>query len=167
MDAFLVVRSVDDLERACGEVTGFLRLWRARAADAQRRLLPGVWVDATRVDHPPSCLFLACHGGMTVAVPVRSTVGVAGVWTLCLLEDGEVDACGLVRALLDLSRREGCPGSEPRFIPVLASDGSDRAGRQGLAGLPADARRRLLPPLYQDPASGVLYPPSYSDRWRA
>lgn len=166
MNAFLVVRSVGDLERACGEVTAFLRLWRARQPDARRGLLPGIWVDAARVDRPPSRLPLCRRGGADGGVPVRSTVGVAGIWTLCLLEGGAVDPCALVRALVEVSGEDKRIGRDAHFIPVVASDGSNRIGVQGLAGLPASVRRRLLPPLYQDPGSGILYPPSHSDRWR-
>lgn len=128
----LLVRSSDDVPRACREVGEFLAFQRARLptghAEQDRRLV-GIWLDPLMVDPAPEV-----WGGVSVSSPhpfrIRESAGLGGIWQLCWLDaDHERESADLhtIReTLVSALIKERPPRPHPRtpqFVPVF--DASD------------------------------------------
>jgi hypothetical protein len=127
----LLVRSHDDIPRACREAGEFLAFQRARLptmhAEQDRRPI-GIWVDAVMVDVPPQVFDCASASGRR-PFQIRETVGLGGIRQLCWLDvasDGRQDTLAevreaLVSALLG-ERPRSTDRADQRFIPVFDAD---------------------------------------------
>lgn len=128
----LLVRSSNDVSRACREAGEFLAIRRARLptehAEQGRRLV-GIWIDPVMVDAPPEKI---CGPGLAFRAcqfQIRESVGVSGIWCL-----GWVDAdharkssdLGTTReTLVSALIADRPPHQQPRalqFIPVFDAD---------------------------------------------
>lgn len=151
----LLVRSSDDVPRACREAGEFLAFQRARPSTVraqQDRRLVGIWIDPVMVDAPPEI----CGGGVVSRLcqfQVRESVGVSGIWCLCwvdadrarkssdLVTTGET----LVSALLEEQPPRERLGSL-QFIPVFDAEDNCRS-----ALLHTERLRELFPGLIGQP----------------
>lgn len=127
----LLVRSRDDIPRACRDAGEFLAFQHVRLptmhAEQDRRLI-GIWVDALMVDVPPQVFDCVSTSGRR-PLQIRETVGVGGIWQLCWLvvaSDGRPDTLAevreaLVSALLG-ERPQSADRADQRFIPVFDAD---------------------------------------------
>jgi len=127
----LLVRSSDDVLRACRDVGEFLAFQRARLptghAEQDRRLV-GIWLDPLMVDPPPEV-----WGPVSVSSPhpfrIRESVGLGGIWQLCWLDadhDRESADLHIIReTLVSALIKERPPRPHPRtlqFVPVFDPD---------------------------------------------
>ena len=127
----LLVRSSDDIPRACRDVGEFLAFQRARLptghAEQDRRLV-GIWLDPLMVDTPPEV-----WGSVSVSSPfrIRESVAVSGIWCLCWLDADHArepsDLATLRETLVSALIKERPPRPHPgtpQFVPVFdANDG--------------------------------------------
>lgn len=151
----LLVRSSDDVPRACREAGEFLAFQRMRLATMdgrQDRRLIGIWIDPMMVDAPPEI----CRVGSAARAcqfQIRESVGVNGIWCLCWVDadharnssDLAITRETLVSALVE----EQEPHQQPRtlqFIPVFDADDNCRS-----ALLHAERLRELFPGLIGQP----------------
>jgi hypothetical protein len=125
----LLVRSSDDVPRACREAGAFLAFQGTRfpTMDAQQdRRLIGIWIDPWMVDAPPEeweSIPLARQ------FRIRKSVGVSGIWCLCWLDSfqarGSSDLVtlrqSLVFALIEEKPRREHSGAL-QFVPVFDAD---------------------------------------------
>ena len=129
----LLVRSSDDVPRACRDVGEFLAFQRARLpmghAEQHRRLV-GIWLDPLMVDPPPEVFGPVSVSGHR-QFRIRESVGVGGIWQLCWLDaDHERESADLhtIRETLMcalIKERPSRPHTRtPQFVPVFdANDG--------------------------------------------
>lgn len=151
----LLVRSSDDVSRACREANAFLAFQEARLAAAaapRDRKLVGIWLDPELVDAPPE-VWTAISTAGTRKHRIGQSVGVSGVWSLCWLDaepacdtvDMETLRESLVSSLID----ETVPSLPPgrlRFVPVFdAADDHDSVLRR------TERLRERFPGLIGDP----------------
>lgn len=131
----LLVRSSDDVPRACRDVGEFLAFQRARLptghAEQDGRLV-GIWLDPLMVDPPPGV-----WGSVSVSSPrpfrIRESVGLGGIWQLCWLdadherEPADLHIIRIRETLVSALIKERPPRPHPRtpqFVPVFdANDG--------------------------------------------
>lgn len=127
----LLVRSSDDIPRACREAGAFLAFQRTRfpTRDAQQdRRLIGIWIDPLMVDAPP-------EEWESISVPgarqfqTRESVGVSGIWCLCWLDSfhaRESSDLATLRQSLVFTLIEEKPRREHsgalQFVPVFDAD---------------------------------------------
>lgn len=127
----LLVRSGDDVPRACRDVGEFLAFQRARLPTVnteEGRRLVGIWVDPVTVDTPPEVWGV---GSVSSArrFRIRETVGMSGIWCLCWLD---VDHGGelsdpitlretMVSALIKQQPSHQHPSAR-QFYPVFDAD---------------------------------------------
>ncbi len=153
----LLVRSGDDLPRACREAAAFLAFQGARLPTAYSRQdgrLVGIWVDPVLVDLPPEVLG---PGSATSArhFRIRESVGVSGMWCLCWLDGGHVrqffDLVTLRETLVSalIAAQPPPQGAETvQFVPVFdAADDCDSILVR------TDQLRELFPGLIGEPMS--------------
>lgn len=161
----LLVRSSDDVPRACRDVGEFLAFQRARLptrhAEQDWRLI-GIWLDPLMVDPPPEV-----WGPVSVSSPhplrIRESVGLSGIWQLCWLDaDHDRESADLhtiretlVSALIEEQPPRQQPGT-PQFVPAFDSD-DDRHS----VLLHTERLRELFPGLIGEPmtwnrATGAL-----------
>lgn len=127
----LLLRSTDDLPRACREVGEFLAFHQARiptVSAQQDRRLAGIWVDPLVVDAPPQTWG---SGSTSNAHQFRmsESVGVNGIWQLCWLDaahDREsADFHTIRETLVSALIKERPPRPHLRtlqFVPVFDPD---------------------------------------------
>lgn len=151
----LLVRSSDDVPRACREAGEFLAFQRARLptehAEQGSRLV-GIWIDPVMVDAPPE----TCGVGLASRAcqfQIRESVGVSGIWCLCWVDaDHARKSSDLVttrETLVSALIEEQPTHQQPRtlqFIPVFDADDNCRS-----ALLHAERLRELFPGLIGQP----------------
>ena len=120
--AFLLVRSLSDVERVCHQLTAYLSVRRQRSAGSSI-VVQGIQIDPSAVVAPPTVLDVPCASDTRRQVRVAETLGLDGVWTLCCLEE-PVATSQLAAAL---RRGAGTVASHlgagaPRFIPLPTGD---------------------------------------------
>ena len=151
----LLVRSSDDVPRACREAGEFLAFQRARLPTVhaqQDRRLVGIWIDPVMVDAPPE----TCGVGLASRAcqfQIRESVGVSGIWCLCWVDaDHAGESSDLVtmrETLVSALIEEQPPRQQPRslqFIPVFDADDNCH-----LALLHTERLRELFPGLIGQP----------------
>lgn len=129
----LLVRSDDDIPRACREAGEFLAFRDARVPKVHEEPdeeFVGIWVDPLAVDSPPDMLGRSSASGHR-AFQTRGSLGLGGIWLLCWLDaaDGGSPAEhgslreSLVSALVEQRTRQGHHAT-PKFAPIYdAADG--------------------------------------------
>ena len=162
----LLVRSSDDVARACREAEDYLRFQRARIPadhEAHDLALIGIWIDSFSVDSSPSNMF----GRAQIAelFRVSESVELSEIWSLCWLDvefEGEtVNRC-TIRKLLVTDLIENRPPAEhqytatQKFVPIFDVD-DDRSFIQ----LQTRQLRELFPNRIDEPmmwsrTTGVL-----------
>lgn len=117
--AFLVVRSLSDVERVCHQLTAYLSMRRQRSGGSTI-VVQGILIDPSTVATPPATLDVPTASDTRRLVRVVETLGLDGVWALCCLE--EPVATSLLAAALRRGARTDTPqllgASGPRFIPL-------------------------------------------------
>jgi hypothetical protein len=133
MDKYLLllVRSDDDIPRACREVGEFLAFHRSHPPTIQvehERRLIGMWVDPFMADTPPEVLgrsFASGHRQFKIA----ESVGLSGIWQLCWLDadlpEEPADLGSMHESLVSALAAERPQSQHPptqRFVPIFDSD---------------------------------------------
>lgn len=127
----LLVRSSDDVPRACREAGEFLAFRRARLPTVhaqQDRRLVGIWIDPMMVDAPPEICGFGSAARMR-QFRIRETVGVSGIWCLCWVDADHAressDLVAVRETLVSALVAEQPPRQQPgtlQFIPVFDAD---------------------------------------------
>lgn len=129
----LLIRSCDDVPRACRDAGAFLAFQRARRPTRhgeQDTKLVGIWLDPLMVALPPEVWGSVSISGSR-PFQIRESVGVDGIWELYWLDaDYERETVSLdtmremlVSALIG-ERPPGPYSSAPQFVPVFDENGT-------------------------------------------
>lgn len=153
----LLVRSDDDVPRACREVGEFLAFQRARfptVHEEHDRRLIGIWVDLLMVDAPPEVFGRASVTGHR-QFRIRESVGSSGLWSLCRLDADlgrETADLGAIRESLVSALIEERPPRQhpttPQFTPIF-----DAADRRSFIHFQTERLRELFPGLIGEPVT--------------
>lgn len=156
---FAVVHSPPALDRACAELSELLQLRRSYRFDRSDALL-GLWLDPYLVDHTPDALRWPGHADGPCEAKIEQAVGVQGIWALCWFalpaQAAPPSHAALLDALLAHPVPSPLPAPEARFVPVFPSGTGTVELDCMLHDLHAQRPGLLLPPRFQDPASGTL-----------
>lgn len=156
MSYLLFVRSSEDLERACREVSEYFAFRQRQSGVASHTVL-GVWIDASTVSRIPLALVPPAWPSSDHGFPIRERFGVSGIWELARIElpPHALESRGSPDPVIDSLR--GIPGAEdglfaPVFTRALRPSAMDRALRRLRCRYP----NSLAPPVVQNPDSGSL-----------
>lgn len=153
----LLVRSDDDVARACREVGEFLSFQRSHPPTFQVghdwRLI-GMWIDPSVVDTPPEVLrysFASGHRRFKIA----ESVGVGGIWQLCWLDSdlaGEpADLVSMHESLVSALVAERPQSQHPptrQFLPIFDADDN-----RSFIHLQTSRLRELFPGMIGEPVT--------------
>lgn len=150
--AFLLARSIADLERICKEIEGLFSLMVRRGAVSAAPSLLGVCIDAQAAANVPYELEIAGFSDSPQRVRIAEAMGVNGIWMLCFPDapGGTIARADLLDALLNNFGREQEGFPPLRFIPVFPCDGSP---------VEVDAEMQILKQRHSD----LLHQPAYVD----
>jgi hypothetical protein len=165
MSAFAVVRDTAELTLACDNLSALLALRLRQNPGSGLESLLGVWVDPGLAEEIPPVMTLPDSMPLH-QLRIRESTGFSAIWTLCWCDllgaaAGErVSRDALLMALRAASQYEQ-QESAPRgvFIPVFRTDAEAFQVRAEMDRLRDLHPGCVMPPLYQDPATGRLSPP--------
>lgn len=124
----LLVRSDNDIPRACREAREFLTFRDARfpkTREEHGEQFVGIWVDPDMVDSPPELLGCSAASGDR-AFRIRGSFGSSGIWLLCWVDSApgssSADLAALREALalaLVEQRTHDQNHITPQFAPIF------------------------------------------------
>lgn len=124
-----LVRSSEDLDRTCIELSNFFSFRRRQRDQAQvPETLLGIWIEPRMAAEIQCVLTVHDQSAADRPIHIRETAGLSGIWTICWLEipggkdRNEVSRLDLLGALIESAGlgQEGV--SLGRFAPVFRSD---------------------------------------------
>lgn len=157
-NAFLLLRSHADLERADGDLAAYLSILRRRSPVNDFESLQGIWIDEEGVANLPCELVLPDADGAQRTVRIPEATGINGIWMLCWLEAVafSISRVDLVTALLACFGHEESAPLAARFVPIVAGSARDSNESAELKMLGARYPGLVLPPICQDASGGLI-----------
>lgn len=159
--AFLLVRSLADMQRINEELAAYLTILRRWSPGCASGAIRGIWVDDEGVANLPSTLVLPDACGVRRTVRIPETTGINGIWMLCWLEAqaATISRIDLVAALLERFDHEETDAAKlaVRFIPIFSGNAYGHSAKDESYALEARYPGLVLAPGYQDENGGLFF----------
>lgn len=166
MSLLPLVSSSEDLARARIELSDVLGLrMRQQGQVSPPEGLLGIWIERRMAAEIPCVLTVhdQCADGRHIHI--RESAGLSDIWTILWLETlggkdrNQVSRLCLLGALVESAGL----GQEGRFVPVFRSDTAPSEVQTQMRNLLKWYSHHLMTRLFQDPATGRLFPPDECD----
>lgn len=157
MCVFAVIHQVSNMVHACNDLSKFLTFCRSRNAAWDSLSLIGIWLEpdaVTRGFSQAMCEQLSANR----RIPIRETIGLSDIWTLCRPDGDHISRFALLDALMNTFESDPKSIARARFIPVFHSDEAESHVQSEVRKLKDNYPVQVLSPQYQNPITGGIIP---------